>query len=86
MHPPVNIAAVLACSNLLALVRGGHGCRWVAARSALPEAARDASCHRHAKHFAAAVFGWGKWQGPSVGVDVSDLSDLLDDSAPAART
>lgn len=89
MHPPLNIAAVLACSNLQSLKKGWGGCRAAAAArgvrseaalapAAAPSPAQspDRNCQPHAKHFAAAVFGWGKWQAPTVGVD---LADLLDD-------
>jgi hypothetical protein len=76
MHPPLNIAAILACSKVLVLTKAWSGCRKTAlargVRSEVP-ASSSLPCDRHAKHFAAAVFGWGKWQGPSVGIDLGDL-------------
>ena len=76
MHPPLNIAAALACPHLLALSKAWNGCRNARqARLEAPAAPRDTSCQPHAKHFAAAVFGWGKWEGPSVRVDAPDLLD-----------
>jgi hypothetical protein len=76
MHPPLTITAVLACSNLVRLSKAWN-CRKAASSRARAEAAApSAGCDRHAKHFAAAVFGWGKWQAPSVGVD---LAELLED-------
>jgi hypothetical protein len=79
MHPPLTITAVLACSNLVRLSKAWN-CNKAGSRGARSEAASPAAgCDRHAKHFAAAVFGWGKWQAPSVGVDLAEL--LADEPA-----
>jgi hypothetical protein len=87
MHPPLNIAAILACSDFLGLAKAWSGHRKTAGRGRSEAPSTALPCDRHAKHFAAAVFGWGKWQGPSVGVDLGDLleDESVRDGAPAGR-